>query len=70
MTRTARGLAFIDRDQVFAEDETDHAVPERIREFDYEASVENIKRYNEMHGMANEIGRLIVLYEEVCEGEK
>jgi hypothetical protein len=47
-----------------------HTVPERIREFDYEASVENIKRYNEMHGMANEIGRLIVLYEEVCEGEK
>ncbi len=38
---------------------------ETLARFDYEAAVANVKRYNEEHGMANEIHRLIALYDEI-----
>ena len=37
----------------------------KIAAFDYEASVSNIKRYNEEHGMGREIHRLVALYDEI-----
>ena len=37
----------------------------KITAFDYEASVSNIKRYNEKHGMGREIHRLVALYDEI-----
>ncbi|HER25488.1 MAG TPA: hypothetical protein ENI69_00085 [Rhodospirillales bacterium] len=36
-----------------------------LARFDYETAVANVKRYNEEHGMAKEIHRLIALYDEI-----
>ncbi len=41
------------------------ALVETLARFDYEAAVANVKRYNEDHGMAKEIHRLIALYDEI-----
>ncbi len=38
---------------------------ETLARFDYEAAVAKVKRYNEEHGMAKEIHRLIALYDEI-----
>jgi hypothetical protein len=40
---------------------------ETLARFDYEATVANVKRYNEEHGMAKEIHRLIALYDEISD---
>ncbi len=38
---------------------------ETLARFDYEAAVAKVKRYNEDHGMAKEIHRLIALYDDI-----
>ena len=40
-------------------------IAERIAAFDYDAAVENIRRYNERHNMGREIHRLIDFYAEL-----
>ena len=41
-----------------------------LEEFDYAAAAANVRRYNETHGMANEIRRLIALYDTAIQGRR
>jgi len=41
-----------------------------LEEFDYATAAANVRRYNETHGMAQEIGRLIALYDAAVDGRR